>query len=128
MKTSDLTGAELGKSLILYINDDKINSLGTRKILDALQLKVMPCNITHGVAWLIAIQMPNGQKVAAYPGSSINHLAPPYFYITDPECTRGVYNKEIPSLITRRLKKFCDDPLLYNAVKILKMAVNAISE
>ena len=124
MKTSDLTGAELDSLLMMFVNIDKISEKGHLKIMH----DIGPCRLASNVAWIIAIQMPNGQKVAAYPGSSINHLAPPYFYITDPKCNRGVYNKEIPSLITRRLKKFCDDPLLYDAVKILKRAVNAISE
>jgi len=79
-----------------------------------------------GKAWLLGVVLPGGQTVAAYPISILNPLAPPSIYMTDLECDEGVSNKEPPSKIARKLKKWCKDESLIDAIKLLKKAIKAL--
>lgn len=79
-----------------------------------------------GFAWLIAIELANGQTVALYPISIINPLAPPSFHMT--QITHGgICNTRQKKTIVNHLKRWCDDESLDDAVKYLKKAINSIS-
>ena len=82
--------------------------------------------LTYKVAWLLGVKLGNGQTVAAYPISRLNPLAPPCIYITDKECNEGVDNREFPSKIVSKLKKYCDDDGLLDAIKLLRKAIKSL--
>lgn len=104
--------------------------LSTR-LLNVLAVEKLESNgvnvqCVKGYAWLMAITLPTGQTVAAYPISSLNPLAPPSFYMTDEACDVGIDNRKPPSKIVRHLKKWCSDESLTDAVKELRRCIKLL--
>ena len=108
----------------LIVGAEKINELGYQKIVS----ETGQAEYKRGYAWLVAIVLDNGQKVAAYSGSSLNPLSTPFISMTDDECHRQYYNKLPPSKIARGLKRYCKEDDLLPAIKVLKKAINSISK
>jgi len=108
--------------VIVQINLGLLSDAAFRKIEgDGIAV----ASVSHK-AWLMGIDLPNNQTVAAYPISTLNPLAPPSIYITDIECNEGVDNRKAPSVIARKLKKWCGDDKLISAIKLLKKSIKSL--
>ena len=107
----------------ILFNSTMFSTAAIRRLKsDGLDLKVV-----SDKGWLLGVKLRNGQTVAAYPISRLNPLAPPKFYMTDAECDEGIDNRNPPSKIERKLKKWCSDDQLKPAIVILKRAIKLLS-
>ena len=108
----------------LEVSTKKLNEPGIEKIESVCGMKVERME-AH---WIVAASW-EGYRVAAFPISVLFSAAPPEIAVEDNgRNTGGEDNREAPSRILRKLRPKCPSKGLLDAIKLVKKAVNAISE